>query len=104
VDIAAPSGTPIKAAKAGQVLFTGSMPNLGKMVWIDHGQGFVTLYAHTSENLVSMGDRVKKSQTIALVGDTGKAEDPRLHFQLRHNGQAVDPREYLPPVEGNRVD
>lgn len=99
VEIAAADGAPIRAAEAGQVLFSGSMPNMGRMVWIDHGKGFVTIYAHTSKNMVARGQKVRKNQTIALVGKSGKPDQPKLHFELRHAGIAVDPEEYLPSYE-----
>ena len=65
------------------------------MVEIDHGKGYVTRYAHNSENLVSVGDEVSKGQLIARMGSTGRATGPNLHFEVLQNGKSVDPLKFI---------
>ena len=95
LDIACKVGTPIRAAQAGKVTFSGTRSVYGKTVVIEHTNGIETLYAHTSKNLVTKGQQVKKGQIIALVGLTGRTTGPHLHFQINHNGKTVDPMQYL---------
>jgi murein DD-endopeptidase MepM/ murein hydrolase activator NlpD len=95
VDIAAPAGSPIKAATAGKVIFSGWAGGYGNLVEIDHGEGMVTRYAHNSVNLVAVGDAVSAGQSIALVGRTGRATDAHLHFEVRRQGQPLDPKALL---------
>jgi murein DD-endopeptidase MepM/ murein hydrolase activator NlpD len=95
VDIAAPTGTPIYAAKDGRVSYSGYRGGYGKLVEINHGNGLVTRYGHCSKLLVSSGKRVKKGQLIALVGNTGNSKGPHLHFEVRINGKPVDPLKWL---------
>lgn len=97
VDIAAPIGTPIRAAADGTVIYSGSdIPGYGNMVIVDHGRGWATCYAHNSSNLVKMDQRVGAGQTIAKVGETGQATGPHCHFEVRHKYEAVDPMPLLP--------
>jgi murein DD-endopeptidase MepM/ murein hydrolase activator NlpD len=70
----------------------------GKLVLIRHDNGYVTAYADNSELEVKEGDAIKRGQTIAKAGDTGAAKSPRLHFELRKDGQPVDPVKYLVPL------
>ena len=101
VDIAAPAGTPIRAARAGTVEFAGPKSGYGRTVIIDHGRGISTLYAHARELLVEAGTPVKAGAEIARVGSTGRSTGPHLHFELRRGGRAVDPSPFLglkPPV------
>lgn len=95
VDIAAPAGSPIKAATAGKVIFSGQAGGYGNLVEIDHGDSVVTRYAHNAVNLVAVGDEVLAGQSIALVGRTGRATDAHLHFEVRRQGQPVDPKALL---------
>ncbi|HXF97814.1 MAG TPA: M23 family metallopeptidase, partial [Gaiellaceae bacterium] len=95
IDIAASTGTPIRAAAAGTVIHAGWLGGYGNLVVLDHGNGLATAYAHASAILVSVGQRVAQGETIALVGSTGNSSGPHLHFEVRVNGAAVDPLAYL---------
>jgi murein DD-endopeptidase MepM/ murein hydrolase activator NlpD len=95
IDIAAPEGSPVKAVEAGTVVFSGAANGYGNLVEIDHGNGVVTRYAHTQGNLVSVGQQVEAGQTIARVGETGRATGPHLHFEVHQNGTPVDPQLFL---------
>jgi murein DD-endopeptidase MepM/ murein hydrolase activator NlpD len=94
VDIAAPTGTQIRAAASGSVELAGSTGGYGNYTCIGHGGGLSTCYAHQSQILVSSGS-VAQGQTIGLVGCTGHCYGPHLHFEVRVGGQAVDPLGYL---------
>ena len=94
-DFAANAGEPISAFADGTVIFAGSDDSFGKHLKIDHGDGWISHYCHCSTQLVSQGDRVTKGQQIALVGATGLATGPHLHFELSHNGVYVNPEYYL---------
>jgi murein DD-endopeptidase MepM/ murein hydrolase activator NlpD len=96
IDVRAPRGTPVRAAAAGRVIRSGSMRGYGNVVAIDHGDGLETRYAHTAKNLVRAGDWVERGDTIALVGATGNATTPHLHFEVRKSGRARDPVAWLP--------
>lgn len=91
VDLACPHGTPIKAAAAGTVVFSGWQGAYGRTVIVNHDGGMSTVYGHCSARLVSRGDRVKQGQIIARVGSTGWSTGPHLHFEVRKNGVAVNP-------------
>jgi murein DD-endopeptidase MepM/ murein hydrolase activator NlpD len=91
VDIAAPRGTPVRAAEHGTVLFAGWYGGYGKLVVLDHGDGHSTLYGHLSVVLVTAGERTAKGQVIGLVGSTGYSSGPHLHYEVRKNGRPVDP-------------
>lgn len=95
LDFMAESGTPIYAAADGIVSAAEQTPDYGRIVRIDHGSGLETRYAHTSAILVKTGDRVTKGQIIARVGNTGRSTGAHLHFEVRLNGGALDPRKYL---------
>ncbi len=95
LDIAANTGTPIKAARAGKVTFAGHRGTYGLAVIVDHGGGLSTLYAHCSRVLVKPGQNVKNGQDIALVGSTGHSTGPHLHLEVRQNGIPYDPLLFL---------
>ncbi|MBE6034207.1 murein hydrolase activator EnvC family protein [Aminipila sp.] len=92
VDIGAPSGTTIVAANAGTVIKAGWNNSYGNMIMIDHGGGIVTLYAHNSSLLVKYGDVVSRGQAISKSGSTGQSTGPHLHFEVRVDGNYVDPQ------------
>jgi murein DD-endopeptidase MepM/ murein hydrolase activator NlpD len=94
IDIAVPTGTPIRAAASGSVSLAGVTGGYGNYTCIDHGGGLSTCYAHQSQILVS-GGQVAQGQIIGLVGCTGHCFGPHLHFEVRISGQAVDPLGYL---------
>jgi murein DD-endopeptidase MepM/ murein hydrolase activator NlpD len=95
VDIAAPTGTAIRAADSGVVSFSGYRSSYGNLIILDHGNGYTTYYAHNSKNLVVQGDLVTKAKTIALIGMTGYATGPHVHFEIRYNGKAMNPMKFF---------
>ena len=96
IAIAAPEGTPIRAAEQGKVIYGGAdLRDYGNLIVIDHDGGFATVYAHNQVNLVTRGERVSKGQVIAKVGMTGVAETPYVHFEIRQNAKAKDPLAFL---------
>ncbi len=95
LDFTANTGTPIRAAADGIVSAAEQSGAYGKLVKIEHGAGLETRYAHTSKILVKVGDRVIKGQIVAEVGSTGRSTGPHLHYEIRLNGAALDPRKYL---------
>lgn len=96
LDIAASEGTPIKAAASGTVLDAGDFFFSGNMIYIDHGQGIITLYAHLSNISVKPGEVVKQGDIIGEVGQTGRVTGPHLHFAVYANQALIDPIFMLP--------
>jgi murein DD-endopeptidase MepM/ murein hydrolase activator NlpD len=92
IDIAAVTGTPIRAAAKGVVTFSGRESGYGLMVEIDHGYGYTTRYGHASQLKVRVGQQIKRGDLIALVGNTGIATASHLHYEVRESGKPVDPR------------
>ena len=95
IDIGVPYGTPIHAAASGTVIYAGWMGGYGNLTVIDHGHGLATAYGHQSALAVSNGQSVTQGQVIGYVGCTGHCFGPHLHFEVRINGQPVDPLGYL---------
>jgi len=95
VDMNAGSGQAIVSASSGTVIFAGAKGGYGNTTMVDHGGGMVTLYAHQSKLAVSTGHSVKRGQTIGYVGSTGVSSGPHLHFEVRINGNPVNPAKYL---------
>ena len=95
VDLGMPSGAPISAADAGTVIFTGYSGSYGNLVKVDHGNGMITYYAHCSRVLAEQGQAVERGEVIAEVGSTGNSTGPHLHFEVRMNGENVDPMNYF---------
>lgn len=96
LDIANAYGTSIVAADSGVVTYVGYKGSYGNLIIIDHGNGWETYYSHSSQNLVSVGDGVKKGTLIAKMGSTGRATGNHCHFEFHINGEAVNPQIYLP--------
>ena len=96
IDIAVPRGTPIYAADGGTVTYSGWMSGYGYLVLIDHGNGYVTRYGHNSSLTVNVGQHVYKGQQVARAGSTGNSTGNHCHFEVRYNGVAKNPLNYLP--------
>ncbi len=94
MDFTAPTGTEVYATGNAKVSFVGWKQGYGNTVILDHGFGYQTLYAHLFKPLVRKGQKVRRSDIIALVGNTGKSTGPHLHYEVRLNGKPVDPRNY----------
>ena len=95
IDQNAPTGTPFVATAEGVVKFAGWKPGFGKTVEVDHGFGVTTLYAHASKLLVRAGKRVRREEVIGQIGCTGVCTGSHVHYEVRVNGRAVDPRNYV---------
>ena len=95
IDIAAAYGTPIVATADGEVIFNGYRAGYGNTIVIDHGYGYRTLYSHNAQNLVSVGSKVSRGQAIALMGRSGRATGPHVHYEVQYMGQRVNPKPYL---------
>ncbi|WP_240504363.1 peptidoglycan DD-metalloendopeptidase family protein [Tsuneonella mangrovi] len=95
LDFRGPRGAPIYAAAKGKVIFVGQIRGYGNIVEISHGNGLVTRYAHMSKFHAHVGERVKAGEVIGAIGSTGRSTGPHLHFEVRINGRAVNPRPFL---------
>ena len=95
LDIAVPNGTPIKAAAEGTIYYASQMGGYGNLVIIDHGNGIQSYYGHCSKLYVSKGQKVNAGDTIAAVGSTGNSTGNHLHFEIRKNGNRINPQKYL---------
>jgi murein DD-endopeptidase MepM/ murein hydrolase activator NlpD len=98
VDIAAPTGTPIRAIESGEVIYSDRLRGYGNIVIVRHADGLVSVYAHNESNLVREGQAVSGGEIIARVGSTGRVTGPHLHFEIRKNNAAEDPLRYLPQL------
>ena len=96
LDIASSYGNPVHATANGRITQAGWVNGYGYLVEIDHGDGIKTRYGHNSALLVSVGDQVVQGQTISLIGSTGNSTGPHCHYEVRVNGEAVDPTLFLP--------
>jgi murein DD-endopeptidase MepM/ murein hydrolase activator NlpD len=95
LDIAAPTGSEISAPAAGEVTLVDDLYYNGKTIFLDHGQGLITMYCHLSESLVTQGERVAQGEVIGLVGATGRVTGPHLHWSVSLNGYRVDPQSMM---------
>ncbi|HEY0093312.1 MAG TPA: M23 family metallopeptidase, partial [Archangium sp.] len=98
IDLAAPAGTPVKTAQEGAVLYAGEQRGYGLIVIIQHSEHLITLYAHNRDLRVRTGQKVRRGQVIATVGESGKTSGPQLHLEVRVGGKPVDPLDYLGPL------
>jgi murein DD-endopeptidase MepM/ murein hydrolase activator NlpD len=95
VDFAGKAGSDVMAVAGGVVTYSGPRYGYGNMVEINHGNGYVTRYAHNQKNFVAPGDQIQPGQIIALMGSTGRATGPNLHFEVWHRGRPVDPAKHI---------
>ena len=99
VDFMVPEGTSIRASASGIVVYSGTHPQYGNMIEIDHGNDVVTRYAHASKLLATVGQVVRRGQEIAKVGSTGRSTGNHLHFEVRYRGAAQNPTRFLQDAE-----
>lgn len=95
VDFAGKLDSEVVSVAAGVVTWSGERNGYGQMVEVNHGNGFSTRYAHNNENMVQVGDVVKKGQVVAKMGSSGRSTGPHVHFEVYKNGRAVDPASYI---------
>ncbi len=95
MDIAAPKGRKIKAAESGRIIFVGDLFFTGKVIYLDHGNGLISLYAHLSKIHVKQGQQIKRGEIIARVGKTGRVTGAHLHWSVYLNGNAIDPALFI---------
>lgn len=100
VDFAGKAGTKILSIAAGIVTWAGENRGYGKMVEIDHGNGYVTRYAHNQKIMVQVGESIAKGQSIALMGSTGRSTGPHVHLEVLYRGRSVDPLRFVNAVKG----
>lgn len=103
IDICARSGTPVRAAGSGKVIYCGWIRGYGNVIIIRHSGDYVTVYGHNKVNLVHVGESVARDQIIAELGESGRATRPNLHFEVRHDNQAENPLLFLNPPPSNQV-
>ena len=103
IDISTPEGTPVRAARAGRVLYSDRLRGYGNLVIIAHDEGYATVYAHNRENRRRAGEDVRQGDVIGVVGSTGKTSGPNLHFEIRKDNVARNPLFYLPPLPAGRA-
>jgi murein DD-endopeptidase MepM/ murein hydrolase activator NlpD len=100
IDIAAPEGTPVYAARGGRVIYSDHIPGYGNIVIVEHADGLSTVYAHNQKNEVAQGDVVRQGEEVSRVGQTGRTTGPNLHFEVRVQNVARNPLFFLPPWPG----
>ena len=98
IDIAGKTGTPVKSAASGRVVFSGWTPYFGNCILVAHPGGFLTFYGHNLINLKDVRERVERGEPIAMVGTSGRSSAPHLHFEIWKDGIPVDPCEFVQPV------
>ena len=95
MDFAAKSGSEVQTVAGGVITWSGQRYGYGNLVEVNHGNGYVTRYGHNKENLVQVGDTVKKGQGIALMGSTGRSTGPHVHFEVLENGRQINPQRFV---------
>jgi murein DD-endopeptidase MepM/ murein hydrolase activator NlpD len=95
LDFSGKPGTPIAAVAAGIVTWSGPRDDYGNLIEINHGSGNITRYAHNDMNLVKVGDKVKKGEVIAIMGNSGRSTGTHVHFEMLQNGKLVNPKKYI---------
>jgi murein DD-endopeptidase MepM/ murein hydrolase activator NlpD len=95
IDLSAPKGTRVAATASGVVVFAARSGDFGKLVVIDHSNGFETRYAHLNRIKVKKGDQVERGEVVGTVGKTGNATGFHLHYEVRRHGTPVDPKQYF---------
>ncbi len=95
LDFAGIKGSEVLAVASGAVIWSGSRPGFGKLLEIDHGNGYITRYAHNDQLLVNAGDSISAGQEIAKMGSTGRASSPHVHFEVLYKGKAVNPYKFV---------
>ncbi len=95
IDFAAGAGADVLAVAEGVVTWSGPREGYGNLIEINHGNGYVTRYAHNAETLVDVGDTVQRGQAVAVVGSTGRSTGPHVHFEVLHNGTQIDPMRFV---------
>jgi len=98
IDIGAREGAPVRAARAGRVLFSDHLRGYGNLIIVAHDDGYATVYAHNRENRVRPGAEVRQGEVIAVVGQSGKTSGPNLHFEVRKDNVARNPLFFLPAL------
>jgi murein DD-endopeptidase MepM/ murein hydrolase activator NlpD len=97
IDISAPEGTPVYAARSGRVIYSDQIPGYGNIVILEHGDDLTSVYAHNSRNKVAEGDVLEQGDLVSYVGRTGRTTGANLHFEIRQKNVARNPLYYLPP-------
>lgn len=100
MDFAGQAGTEVLAVADGVVTWSGERYGYGNLVEVDHGNGYATRYAHNAENLVEVGQRVRKGQVLARMGDSGRATAPNVHFEVLNDGKPVNPYKFVKNIGG----
>ena len=96
IDIGAPPGTVVRAAREGDVIYSDTLRGYGNVVIVQHDGGYATVYAHNEQNLVDAGSKVRQGQAVAKVGRSGRTSGPNLHFEIRKDNVARNPIYFLP--------
>lgn len=104
IDIGAPPGTPVRAARDGTVIYSDTLRGYGNVVIIGHAGNYATVYAHNEENLVGVGARIRQGQLVARVGRTGRTSGSNLHFEIRKDNVARNPVYFLPRQTAQRTN